>query len=175
MPNKSKNKKFPQIVVLLYNIRSVHNVASIFRTADAAGVKKIYLCGITPAPTDRFGKILPQFAKVALGAEKYVSWVKGHGSSKLIDKLKTDGYKIFAVEQSSKSVPYYRVKPFDAAQGKNQSKLALVFGNEVRGLPPSILKKGDKILEIPMRGSKESLNVAVAFGIVVYDLIYHQP
>lgn len=177
-----------EFAVVLYNVRSLHNVGSIFRTADGAGVKKIFLCGITPAPVDGFGKIRPQLAKVSLGAERYVEWDASARSAratlKLLEKLKKDGYKIFAVEQSKKSVQYYRVKPFDTAQGKN--KLVLIFGNEVRGLPPSALKLCDKILEIPMKGAmvrqahhprrfgrgKESLNVSVAFGIVAYHLIH---
>ena len=164
-----------EIVAVLWNIRSIHNVASIFRTSDGAGVRKLFLCGITPAPTDRFGKILPQFAKISLGAEKSVEWEAirpPKAVSSLLKKLRKDGYKIFAVEQSKKSVPYYKVRPFDASQGKNHCKLALVFGNEVRGLPDAILKKADKILEIPMLGKKESLNVSVAFGIVIYGILH---
>lgn len=177
--------KKKEIVVILHNIRSVHNVASIFRTADGAGVKKIYLCGITPGPMDRFGKILPQFAKVSLGAERSVSWDKtkvtsnrGQEIRKIIDRLKDDGYKIFAVEQAKGSAPYYRVRrqASHLRQGfggqAGVKKVALIFGNEVGGLPPSILKKADKILEIPMLGRKESLNVSVAFGIVVYGILY---
>lgn len=165
-----------EIVAILHNIRSLHNVGSIFRTADAAGVKKIYLCGITPAPVDRFGKLRPQFAKVALGAERYVVWEKrpafseatagSHATSKVIGELKKDGYKILAVEQSRKSIPYYKFKSYEA----KPRKIAVVMGNELRGLPSSIMEKADKVLEIPMRGKKESLNVAVAFGIVVYFL-----
>lgn len=154
------------IVVVLHNIRSLYNVGSIFRTADAAGVKKIYLGGITPAPADRFGKIRSQLTKVSLGAETFVSWEKVSQTSRLIDKLRKDGYKIFAVEQSRKSIPYYK-----KLKTKNY-KLALVLGNEVKGLSPAILRKCDKILEIPMAGIKESLNVAVAFGIVVFSLKY---
>lgn len=154
------------MVVILNNIRSLHNVGSIFRTADAAGVEKIYLCGITPEPVDRFGKIRPQLEKVSLGAEKTVSWEKTKSAAALIGKLKKRGYKIFAIEQSNKSIPYYRAK-INKAGAKN---LALVLGNEVRGLPPAVLKKSDRILEIPMRGKKESINVAVAFGIVAFHL-----
>lgn len=159
------------MVVILQNIRSLHNVGSIFRTADAAGVEKLYLCGITPEPVDGFGKIRPQLAKVALGAEKTVAWEKRGSTSspqatiRLIDELKRDGYEIFAIEQSKKSIPYYQ------AGMTRHTRLALVVGNEVRGLPLTILKKCDKILEIPMRGKKESLNVAVAFGIVIFSLI----
>lgn len=160
-----------EVVVLLHNIRSLHNVGSIFRTADAVGVSKIYLCGITPAPTDRFGRIVPQLAKVALGAEKFVKWEKISNINTLIKKLKnppaSGGYKILAVEQSPKSMPYYKLKT------KNSKlKIALIMGNEIRGLPKSILKNADKILEIPMRGRKESLNVSVAFGIAVFGLLY---
>lgn len=167
-----------EIIVILHNIRSLYNVGSIFRTADAAGCKRVYLCGITPAPLDSFGKIRPQFAKVSLGAEKNVPWdasahSTGSGQArpaqatlKLLEKLRADGYKIFAIEQAKNSIPYYRVKH----QGSRVKKVALVLGNEVKGLPVSILKLSDKILEIPMRGKKESLNVAVVFGIVAYHL-----
>ena len=97
------------MIIILHNIRSLYNVGSIFRTADAAGVKKIYLCGITPSPLDRFGKICEQFRKVSLGAEKYVSWQKISPTSKIIDKLKLDGWQIFSVEQSKKAIPYYKL------------------------------------------------------------------
>jgi 23S rRNA (guanosine2251-2'-O)-methyltransferase len=164
---KSRNAIKIYMIVILNNIRSLHNVGSIFRTADAAGAEKIYLCGITPEPVDRFGKIRPQLEKVSLGAEKTVSWEKAKSAAVLIGKLKKQGYKIFAVEQSKKSIPYYQLKVKDKS-----ANVALVLGNEVRGLPPAVLKKSDKILEIPMRGKKESLNVAVAFGIVAFHLLY---
>lgn len=156
-------------MVILHNVRSLHNVGSIFRTADAAGVDKIYLCGITPEPVDRFGKVRPQLAKVSLGAEKTVVWEKCGSTSRLIDKLKNPptggGCKIFAIEQSPKSIPYYKTAI------TRDSRVALVVGSEVRGLPATILKKADRILEIPMHGQKESLNVAVAFGIVAFHLV----
>ena len=165
------------MVVILYNIRSLHNVGSIFRTADAAGIEKIYLCGITPAPVDIFGKSRPQLIKVSLGAEKYVKWDasarSARATSRLLENLKSESYKIFAVEQSKKSIPYYNYKVRKKSvmiHHNTLKKAVLVLGNEVRGLPPSILKKADKILEIPMRGRKESLNVAVAFGIVAFHL-----
>ena len=189
-----------EVAVILHNIRSLHNVGSVFRTADAAGVSRIYLTGITPAPVDRFGNLRPQFAKVSLGAEKFVAWEKRRMAGPLIKKLKSDGCAIFAVEQNKKSVPYYRARPFDTTpvrgperplrasrrQGKNNSKVALIFGNEVNGLPPKILKLADKVLEVPMRGAmvrqahhprhagrgKESLNVSTTFGIVVFGLLY---
>ena len=174
------------MIVILYNIRSLHNVGSIFRTADAAGVKKIYLGGITPAPVDEFGRSRQQLTKVSLGAEKYVEWECVKSTTRLIDKLRRSkevraptkasglknppssrGYTIFAIEQSPKSIPYYNIQ-----RSRNIiAKTALVLGNEIKGLPASILKRADKILEIPMRGKKESLNVAVTFGIVVFHLV----
>ena len=157
--------------VILQDIRSVYNVGSIFRTADATGVEKIYLTGITPEPIDRFGRIRQQMAKVSLGAEKTVPWDASARSAratlKLLEKLKSEGYKIWAVEQHKRAIPYYRLK----IPASSIKKAVLIFGNEVRGLPLSILKKADKILEIPMHGKKESLNVAVAFGIVAFHLI----
>src|SRR3989338_2857383 len=98
------------MVVVLHNIRSMHNVGSIFRTADAAGAEKIYLCGITPGPLDRFGRPIKQFVKVSLGAEKTVAWEKVKNTAKLVDKLKNQGYKIFAIEQDKKSIPYNKLK-----------------------------------------------------------------
>jgi len=102
--------------------------------------------------------------KVSLGAERSVKWEKINATSVLIKKLKKDGYKIFAVEQNKKSVPYYKIPKSYILN----SKFCLVMGNEVKGLPKTILKLADKILEIPMKGKKESLNVSVAFGIVAF-------
>lgn len=160
-----------EIIVILHNIRSLQNVGSIFRTADAAGVKKIYLCGITPAPIDVFGKPRQQMTKISLGAEKYVQWDGSMRSPQatlnLLERLKQEGCKIFSIEQSKKSIPYYTLylKPYKL------NKIVLVLGGEIKGLPKSISEKSDKILEIPMAGRKESLNVAVAFGIVVFHIL----
>lgn len=157
------------MIAILHNIRSLHNVGSIFRTAEGAGVEKIYLCGITPAPLDRFGKLRSQLTKVSLGAEKNVEWEKCDQAWRLIDELKEEGFKVFAVEQNKKSIPYYKFK----IPNNKKKKIALVVGHEVKGLPDSILKRCDKILEIPMSGKKESLNVTVAFGIVAYHLRFN--
>ncbi len=151
------------MVVVLHNIRSIHNVASVFRTADAAGAEKVYLCGITPGPVDKLGKHRSQFIKVSLGAERTVPYEKRVSTAKLLDELRRDGYEILAVEQSKKSVPYHKFKT-------RKRKLVLVLGSEVAGLSDAILRQADKILEIPMQGKKESLNVAIAFGIVAYRL-----
>lgn len=177
------------MIVILHNIRSLYNVGSIFRTADAVGVEKIYLCGITPKPIDVFGKPREQLAKVSLGAEKYVEWDasarSAQGISRLIDKLKKEKYKIFAIEQNKKSISYYNIKIKSAMTHHSAKKIALVLGNEIKGLPQSILSRAERILEIPMKGAmvrqahhprhlgrgKESLNVGVAFGIVAFHLI----
>ena len=153
-----------EIVAVLHDIRSIHNVGSIFRTADAAGIKKIFLCGITPAPVDRFKHIRADFAKVSLGAERTVVWEAAKETADVLKKLSEAGYEIVAVEQAKKSTPYYAKA---AAR-----KIALVLGNEVEGLLASILKMADTVIEIPMSGAKESLNVAVAFGIVAFRLRY---
>jgi len=154
------------MIAVLHNIRSIHNVGSIFRTADALGAEKIYLCGITPKPTDRLGKPREKFIKVSLGAEKSISWEAVVSTTRLLDKLKKQGWQIFAVEQSRSAVPYNKIK----ISKSRLKKTALVAGNEVRGLPKSVLGRADRVLEIPMAGKKESLNVAVAFGIVGFHL-----
>ena len=156
-----------EIYLILHNIRSLHNVGSIFRTSDAAGVKKIYLTGYTPSPLDRFGKIRPEIAKTALGAEKFVEWQKYKDIGKLIDRLREIRHygsrtSFIAVEQSPKSIDYRKFRP--------KYPLVLIFGNEVRGISPKILKKCDKIIEIPMAGKKESLNVSVAVGVILFSL-----
>jgi len=158
------------IVAILHNIRSAHNVGSIFRTADAAGISKLYLSGYTPAPIDRFGRPVKEIAKTALGAEKTVTWEKSESVKKVIVKLKREKFKIICVEQTSKSNDYRKVKL--------SKKTAFVFGNEVMGLPKSLLVLADEIAEIPIRGRlrrhrktdkrKESLNISVAFGIILF-------
>ena len=146
-----------QIVLVLYNIRSRFNVGAIFRTADAAGVDNIYLCGITPTPPH------PKIDKVALGAEKYIPFEKYKQTKHLLKKLKLKGYSLVALEQSRKSIPYYKLKP--------KYPLALLVGSEVKGLPRALLQECNEIVEIPMYGKKESLNVAIATGIIIFDII----
>ncbi len=152
-----------RLTVLLPDIRSVHNVGSMFRTADAVGVERMYLTGITPVPVDRFGKVRQDFAKVSLGAEASVPWEYSKSAIRVLSRLRKEGWTIVAVEQSKESVPYDRISV-------PSGKACLVMGNEVTGLPKSVLKKADIIGEIPMRGQKESLNVGVAFGIVAFGL-----
>lgn len=155
------------MIVILPDIRSAHNVGSIFRTADAAGIEKIYLCGITPAPIDRFGRPNKEIAKVALGAEKTLLWEKQTSAAAVIARLKKKGCHIIAIEQSARAIPYRSMRLTKTARAHT----AIVMGSEVEGISSSILKRCDTIAEIPMHGKKESLNVAVAFGIVVFHLI----
>ncbi len=157
--------------MVLDNIRSLHNVGSIFRTADAAGVSKIYLAGFTPSPLDIFGKLRPDFKKTALGAEHYVRWEIKKTVGSLISGLKSEKIFIAAVEQSKKSVSYRDFYSKYHKKFKKYSGIALILGNEVRGISKSILQKSDAIIEIPMRGRKESLNVSVAAGIALFELV----
>ncbi len=151
------------IYLILHNIRSVHNVGSIFRTADAMGVKKIYLTGYTPGPHDVFGKIKKDFQKTALGAEKYLEWKNEKNIFSLIKKLKKEKVFIISLEQSKNSVLL--------DQFVSRRKITtLILGNEVKGISKTVLTKSDAIIEIPMRGKKESLNVSVAAGIALYAL-----
>jgi 23S rRNA (guanosine2251-2'-O)-methyltransferase len=160
------NTTMSDIRIILDNIRSTHNVGSIFRTAETAGVSRIYCVGTTPAPVDRFGRARPDIAKVSLGAEKMVAWeyVEEVEAGKLIKQLKKEGFKIVAVEQDERSVHYRGV-------GENgDEKLAFIFGNEVGGVSKKLLKVADVIAEIPMKGEKESLNVSVAVGVVLFGI-----
>jgi 23S rRNA (guanosine2251-2'-O)-methyltransferase len=150
-------------ILILNDIRSVENVGAMFRTADAGGIDKIYLVGITPAPVDRFGRKRKDLAKSALGAEEFVAWESVKTILPLIKKLKRDGFQIIAIEQDEKSVDYKKVK--------TKEKNVFIVGTEVTGIPKNILKHCDVITEIPMRGKKESLNVSVSLGIALFRIL----
>jgi len=150
-------------VIVLDNVRSIHNVGSIFRTADAAGIDMIYLCGYTPEPIDRFGFARKDFAKVALGAEKTIEWKFFENTAEAIEELKKNSFTIIAVEQSEKSIDYKEVKVVD--------KVAFVFGNEPKGISKEVLSDCDIVAEIPMKGKKESLNVSVSAGIALFRIL----
>lgn len=156
--NKSKNS--PNLVVILDNIRSTYNVGAIFRTVDAAGVSKIYLCGITPSPPN------PKISKVALGAEKFIPFEKIKNTWRLLEQLKDKGYLLISLEQGENSKDIFKI----SSKILKKKKIALILGPEVNGLSSRILKRIDIQVEIPMYGQKESLNVAVAFGIAVYQI-----
>jgi 23S rRNA (guanosine2251-2'-O)-methyltransferase len=161
-----KKKFLEKTVLILPDIRSTQNVGAMFRTADAVGIDKIYLTGYTPDPVDRFGKKRKDIAKSALGAEESVPWEHKKSLTALIDKLKKDKFKIIAIEQAKNSIDYKTLR-----LGSGQEKIAFIVGNEVSGLPFSVLKKCDFIAEIPMKGKKESLNVSVACGIALFRIL----
>ncbi len=144
--------------IVLYNLRSAQNVGSIFRTADATAIEKIFLIGTTPSPIDRFGRAQKEVAKTALGAEKNVDWKHYH----TVDELfKEEKLKIAVIEQTDKSVSIEKVKDIKTFD-------TVMFGNEVDGVPYKIIKSFPNVIEIPMKGSKESLNVSVCCGVVLY-------
>ena len=153
----------PESSIVIHNIRSVENTAAIFRTAAAAGVTKIYLIGFTPAPLDRFGRKRKDFAKISLGSEEMVNWESVPSFSSVLKKLKKEKYFIIALEQSPKSEDYKKIKP--------RGKVAIVVGNEVKGLPSAVLKKCDASAEIKMPGKKESLNVAIALAVALFRIL----
>jgi 23S rRNA (guanosine2251-2'-O)-methyltransferase len=149
-------------IIILDSIRSVLNVGSIFRTIDAVGDFEIWLVGITPTPLDRFGRARKDFIKTSLGAEKSVIWKHFNNEDflKELENLKKEGVEIIAIEQDEKSIDYKKVIP--------APKCAIVLGSETEGVSKDILKQANIIAEIKMNGQKESLNVSVTAGIVLY-------
>jgi len=152
-----------KVILILDNIRSMENVGSIFRTADAAGVSRIILCGITPKPPRK------EIDKAALGAVDFVEWEYADSPKSKVESLKSEGVKIIALEQDKRSINIQDLP--SAFSLPHLAKLALVVGNEVEGVNPVILDLADQIIEIPMHGQKNSLNVAVATGIALFQLI----
>ncbi|MEM7536091.1 MAG: RNA methyltransferase [Chloroflexota bacterium] len=152
----------PHIEGVLDNIRSLYNVGSLFRTADGAGFQALHLCGITPTPDN------PKLRKTALGAESFVAWHYHRNALHAAHALLEQGYVLWALEQTPTAVSL-----FDCAMLLNhpQEKIALIVGNEVTGVDPDLLDLCSQSLFIPMRGGKQSLNVATAFGIAAYVLI----
>jgi len=148
----------PKIYLILDNIRSMENVGSIFRTCDAAGVSKLILTGITPRPPRK------EIDKTALGAVDTVEWESEDNLQFLISDLKKEGFKIVALEQDSRSIPYTEFLA-------NDQPVALIVGSETEGVQKEILDACDEIIEIPMHGEKNSLNVSVATGIALYKII----
>lgn len=155
-------------VAILHDIRSAYNVGSIFRTADGAGFAGVFLTGYTPCPATADSahpsRAERDLAKTALGAERSVPWERFGTLSEAVASLKERGFEIIALEQTEKSVPYDEYIP------SSNSKIALLVGTEVTGLRNEELVLADAVIEIPMRGTKESLNVSVAFGIAAYAI-----
>ena len=153
-----------ECVVVLHDIRSVHNAGSIFRSSDGAGVSRIILSGYTAGPIDHVGKARPDFLKVSLGSEAAVPWERSTASLlECVETLQQEGYAVLALERSEGAQDIFS---FEAPE-----KFALILGNEVDGVPSEILRAADATLAIPMRGVKESLNVSVAAGIALYALL----
>jgi 23S rRNA (guanosine2251-2'-O)-methyltransferase len=153
---KAAEKK--KIIVVLDNIRSMHNVGSVFRTCDAFLIEAIYLCGYTPQPPHR------EINKTALGATETVQWNYYNTTTEAIQALKAKEYKIFAVEQVADSL---------SLENYNyESPMAVIFGNEVEGVDNTVLKLVDGCIEIPQLGMKHSLNISVAAGIVLWQLVW---
>ena len=153
-----QSDKMP-VVAVLENVRSAYNVGSVFRTADAFLLEAVYLCGYTAFPPHK------EIRKTALGAEETVSWKHFKKVEEALEDLKGMGYKIYAVEQVENSL-----KLNEARFGKDQ-KIAVVFGNEVTGVEQETIRKCEGSIEIPQAGMKHSLNIAVAAGVVLWELV----
>lgn len=152
-----KAKKIPLIVVL-DNIRSLNNIGSVFRTADAFLIEKVYLCGITATPPNK------EIHKTALGATESVDWEYTENTLELIRKLKSENVVVLSVEQADRSTSLEEFKP------STDQKYAIIFGNEVKGIQQNVVSESDFCLEIPQYGTKHSLNISVSCGIVLWDL-----
>lgn len=160
--NRITREEFKQVekiplVVVLDNIRSLNNVGSVFRTSDAFLVESIYLCGITAVPPH------PEIHKTALGAEDSVTWYYEEDTCSVVDKLRLDGYIVYAVEQVENSLL------LSDLQLDKEKKYAVVLGNEVKGVQQSVVDKCDQSVEIPQYGTKHSLNISVTAGLIIWD------
>lgn len=146
------------LIVVLDNVRSSNNIGSVFRTCDALLVQSLYLCGITATPPNK------DIHKTALNAEKWVDWKYFEHTEEAVASLKADGFSVLAIEQIDKSIMLCDFKP-----GKDE-KLALIFGNEVKGVQQKVIDLCDGAIEIPQFGTKHSFNVSVSAGIVLWDV-----
>lgn len=153
-----KNEQKSPIILILDNIRSLNNIGSVFRTADAFLIQKIYLCGITATPPHK------DIRKTALGATESVDWEHRQKTLELIQELQSKKIKVISVEQAEDST---MLNDFDIVEGET---LALVFGNEVKGVSQEVVSASDVVLEIPQFGTKHSLNISVSAGVVVWDI-----
>ncbi len=146
------------LIVILDNIRSLNNIGSVFRTGDAFLIEKIYLCGITARPPHK------DIHKTALGATESVEWEHVEDTFKLVKKLQAEGILVASIEQAESSV---QLQDFNPSKNK---KLAIIFGNEVKGVQQKIVSISDYCIEIPQYGTKHSLNISVSCGVVLWDL-----
>lgn len=151
------SEKIP-LLIILDNVRSLNNIGSVFRTADAFLIEKIYLCGITATPPHK------DIHKTALGATESVDWEYASSTTELIDNLKKSNIKVICIEQTEDAVM------LDAFEPEKNARYAIVFGNEVKGVSQEVVSGGDTVIEIPQFGTKHSLNISVSVGVVIWDL-----
>ncbi len=152
-----KSQKTP-LIIILDNIRSLNNIGSVFRTADAFLIKKIYLCGITATPPHK------DIQKTALGATETVDWEYVENTLDLIINLQNENIKTISIEQAENAVMLHDFNP------KTDQTYAVIFGNEVKGVQQEVVSTSDSVIEIPQYGSKHSLNISVSVGVVIWDL-----
>lgn len=152
-----KNAEKTPMIVVLDNVRSLNNIGSVFRTADAFLIEKIYLCGITATPPHK------DIHKTALGATDTVNWEYVENTTDLVKQLQQEQIKVYSIEQAENSIS---LNEFQLPDGK----IAVVFGNEVKGVQQSVVTLSDGVIEIPQAGSKHSLNISVSAGVVLWDL-----
>jgi len=148
-----------QLIAVLDNVRSLNNIGSVFRTADAFAIEAVYLCGITAKPPHR------EINKTALGATESVNWTFFEDTQTAVKKLKEDGWKVYAIEQTENSLMLNNFKPL------SNEKIALIFGHEVKGVEQKVINQCDGVIEIPQKGTKHSLNISVSAGVVIWDLV----
>lgn len=163
--SSEKYRELPDsgIVVVLDNVRSAHNVGSVFRTSDSFKVDKVFLCGICPVPPSA------EIHKSGLGAEDSVGWEHCEDTMVAVERLRNEGYTIVSVEQTVNSVKLDRFRPY-ATQESAEGTYALIFGNEVDGVSQEVVDSSDFSLEIPQFGMKHSLNISVSAGVVLWHL-----
>lgn len=164
VPEADNDPLRPTFEALLDNIRSIHNVGSIFRTADGAGVAHLHLCGMTATPAHA------KLTKAALGAQEKVAWSYSRNALDTAKRLKEQGYTLWAIESAPNAQSFYNACPV-----LSNSRIVVVVGNERAGVDPGIIAICDEVFDLPMHGFKKSLNVAVAFGIVAYHLRFTTP
>lgn len=156
--NEFKQAEKTPLIVILDNVRSLNNIGSVFRTADAFLIQKIYLCGITAKPPHK------DIQKTALGATDTVNWEYLEDSLELVEKLKAEGIKVYSIEQAEGAAMLNNFQP------EPDKTTAVVFGNEVKGVQQKVVSASDGVIEIPQLGSKHSLNISVSTGVVLWDL-----
>jgi tRNA G18 (ribose-2'-O)-methylase SpoU len=154
-----KNSDKTPVIAVLENIRSAYNVGSVFRTADAFLLEAIYITGYTCTPPHK------EIKKTALGAEDTVAWKKFTNAKEAIEQLRSEGYKVYAIEQATKSIPLQKIKK------EIGNKIAVIFGNEVTGVEQETILLCDGCIEIPQIGMKHSLNIASAAAVVLWELV----